>query len=134
MKDRVIYLFMRYIYIIHQAKVSGFAIIDHRSSLTRSRGPVFVHLILAVHYPVRDLLASETQDKMTSISIDPNIFALKTVECTNLEDARQYTYTYDTSCTLCTPTTSTTFQCDAHTYSVIPFVLGGTVNILLIYV
>ena len=125
---------MRYIYIIHQAKVSGFAIIDHRSSLTRSRGPVFVHLILAVHYPVRDLLASETQDKMTSISIDPNIFALKTVECTNLEDARQYTYTYDTSCTLCTPTTSTTFQCDAHTYSLIPFVLGGTVNILLIYV
>ena len=54
---------MRYIYIIHQAKVSGFAIIDHRSSLTRSRGPVFVHLILAVNYPVRDLLAWENDIK-----------------------------------------------------------------------
>ena len=112
MKDRVIYLFMRYIYIIHQAKVSGFAIIDHRSSLTRSRGPVFVHLILAVHYPVRDLLASETQDKMTSISIDLNTFTLTTVECYN----------------------STTHQCDAHTCSLIPFIIGGTVDIIPIYV
>ena len=85
-------------------------------------GPVFIHMILAVHYTVRDLLAWETQDKMTSISIDPNTFTLKTVKCINLEEAR------NAPCTLCTPTTSTTttYQCDAHTYPLIPFILGGT--------